>query len=235
MIVHLVRGDYLLQVWIARFSDLLPQQETYTQTLSADEQARAARFIDDAVRGRFILARGMLRRVLGEALGLPASAVIFAYGARGKPYLPGSALNFNLSHADDMLLLALAEDRIIGADVERIRPMTEMNTVARMNFSPREQDAFFAVPAPQRDRAFYTGWTRKEAYIKAMGDGFALPLKDFDVTLTPDAPAKLLYAKGDDVNRWELIHIEPGAGYVAALCVQAPSPPIALKQFVEPI
>jgi 4'-phosphopantetheinyl transferase len=225
----------LITVWLARFSDITHQFPCYTALLSADEQARAARYLDDGVRQRFILARGMLRQILGHALNLQPQEIVFEYGKRGKPFLPDSGLQFNLSHAEDRLLLAVAENQVIGADIEYIRPMTEMYTVARMNFSTQEQAAFFALPESQQRYAFYTGWTRKEAYIKAMGDGFALPLKDFDVTLAPDEPAKLVYAKGDDANRWELIHLEPAADYVAALCVPSPAQPVELRDFIEDV
>jgi len=206
----------------------MPRLPALRQLLTPDEIQRADRFISDKVRDDFILGRGFLRVILGEHISADPAAVHFAYGTRGKPSLVGSVVRFNLSHADDMLLLGVSDDRELGVDVERIRPMANMDTVARSNFSPLEQRVYFAQDAQQL-QVFYTCWTRKEAYIKATGDGFKMPLKDFDVTCAPGDPPRLLRAVGDDPARWALLHVDLGAAYVGAVCVQAPAPTLIMR------
>lgn len=212
----------MIHTWIAHFSALLPQYDALWPTLTPDERERAARFVDPAVGRRFAVGRGFLRRTLADLLDIMPEAVQFAYGERGKPHLHAahrSDWRFNLSHADDVLLLAGCIGHEIGADVERVRPMDNMPTVARISFSEAERRALFALPPDDQLTAFYTCWTRKEAYIKAVGDGFALPLHDFSVTLRRDEAPRLLSAVGDDVTRWTLYHVEPADGYIAAVCV----------------
>lgn len=224
LVLYTVNGllNGMIRTWTARFSALLPGYDALWPTLTPDERERAARLVDPAVGRRFAVGRGFLRRTLADLLGIAPEAVRLSYGERGKPHLHaahGSDWRFNLSHADDVLLLAACAGCEIGADVERVRPMVNMPTVARISFSEAERRALFALPPDDQLRAFYTCWTRKEAYIKAVGDGFALPLHDFSVTLRPDEAPRLLSATGDDVTRWTLHHLEPAEGYVAAVCV----------------
>lgn len=217
-LMRLTEND--LHIWQARFSDLLPQHDAFRHILTPDEVTRAARFRFDDARERFVLARGFLRRTLAPYLAITPDAVDFAYGARGKPILPSSDIRFNLTHSADRLLLGVCRDRMLGVDVEHMGPMDEMLTVARMNFSPNEQRIFFALPTDEQQRAFYTCWTRKEAYIKATGDGFKMPLSDFDVTFTPDQSPRLLRIVGDDPARWRMLHLDPAPDYVGAICVR---------------
>lgn len=206
-----------LHIWTA---ELNRQHDTSWQTLSPDEQARAARFIHETIRRRFIAARGMLRAVLSQYLNVPPDAIPFVYGQRGKPTVPGTRLSFNLSHSENLALLGIVSAREIGVDVEQRRSIPEMPTMARDYFSPLEQTTLFDFPPEQRDEAFLACWTRKEAYIKAVGEGFALPLRDFDVSLASDVPPRFLRIKDDDPSRWTLIHLEPAPGYIGAACVE---------------
>lgn len=207
--------NWKVNLHLARYSELLLYRARFETDLSDDEHIRAARLLTDDLRAKYIVGRGFLRHTLGQYLNTP---IMFHYGKRNKPTISG--ISFNLSHSEDVLLLAITSGEVLlGVDVEAMRPMKEMPTVARDNFSPHEYQQWSALPQEKRPAAFYTCWTRKEAYIKAVGDGFALPLDAFDVTFTPEEPPRLLRAEGDDPARWSLYHLEPAAGYVGALCI----------------
>ena len=199
------------------------QRERLAQYLHADEQERAARFHFERDREAYETARGTLRLVLAGYCQIEPTAVPIAYAERGKPYLaaPYSQLKFNLSHAGDWALLAVSDGRELGVDVEKIRPLPELEQIAERFFAPIEREALLALPAEQRLTAFFTCWTRKEAYIKALGDGLRQPLDEFAVTVRPDEPARLLYVLGEEtaVNHWEMREIAMPPGYVAALVV----------------
>ena len=195
-------------------------------TLSVDEVERAERFHFRQDRERFIVARGLLRSILASYLEEEADQLRFDYSPRGKPALAREfdqdGLRFNLSHAHGLALYAITRGREIGVDLELIRPGVAYEGVAERFFSPREVVALLALPADIQQRAFFTCWTRKEAYIKAKGDGLALPLDRFDVSLIPGQPAILLRTEDDpkEASNWSLQELHPGAGYVAALAVE---------------
>lgn len=167
----------------------------------------------------------MLRAILSRYVGRPAKQLRFEYSRYGKPALaaePGQAeVHFNLSHSHGLALVAVTHRQAVGVDLEYIRPMDDYDDVARSTFSANEYAAIRALPAAQRLEAFYACWTRKEAYIKALGEGLSHPLKQFDVSVAPDAPAALLSAGGDpqEAARWSLWALSPGPGYVAALAI----------------
>ena len=220
-----------VHLWMGYVDRLRQHQQTFTALLSDDERQRAERFIRDSVRQTFISARGMLRTVLADYLAQPAQAITFTYGKRGKPSLSASDIHFNLSHSGNVIMLGVINGRDIGVDVEHIHPQPNMALVAHDNFSAKEFTALFELPDDQRLPAFYNCWTRKEAYIKAVGDGFALPLQDFDVTLKPDDPPRFLRIKDDDPARWSLAHIDAIDDYIGALCVSGTLPDVHVKQF----
>jgi len=202
-------------VHVARFSDLAARSSDDTRTLSVDEQARAARLRFDDARQAFVLGRGWLRFMLGNQLDLAPADLRFGYGPRGKPHLAHTTnLTFNLAHSGDLLVLVLAQGVTLGVDVEQVRPQPNLKRVAADYFSAVEQKALFALPQAEQLRAFYHIWTRKEAVIKATGDGFALPLTDFDVT--HDDPPKLMRLPG----QWQLHQLDLPAGYIGAVCVE---------------
>ena len=195
-------------------------------TLSNDEQERAKRFYAQSHRERFIVARGALRAILARYLRIDPGAVRFQYGPRGKPYLASDAqptdLCFNLSHAHALALCAVSRGRELGIDVEQARPERAAVGIATRFFSPREVAALRALPEHLWTAGFFACWTRKEAYIKARGDGFSLPLDQFDVTVAPAEPATLLATRHDppDAARWSLLDLAPGPGYAGALAVK---------------
>ena len=200
--------------------------DSFRDVLAPDERARAARFLYEDDRRRYTVARGVLRTLLGRYLAVEPASLEFRYGAHGKPSLAqtpgGRDLRFNLSHSHGLALHALAVGREVGVDVERIRPETDVTGVAGHSFSPAEVDALAGLPAGRRREAFFNGWTRKEAFIKAHGEGIALGLSRFDVTLRPGEPARLLRFDDDpaEAARWTLCALEAGDGYKAALAVE---------------
>ena len=192
--------------------------------LSSHERERADRFHFDRDRRRFVCARGVLRSLIGEYLSVSPRDLAFSYGEHGKPALSGphgGALTFNVSHSHELALIAIARDVELGVDVEAVRPMQDADDIASRFFSAREVVSLRALPAATRDTAFFTCWTRKEAYLKALGSGLALPLDGFDVTFAPGEPATLV-VRGDEAEaeRWSIRELAPGPGYEGALVVE---------------
>jgi 4'-phosphopantetheinyl transferase len=207
--------------------------------LAADERARAARLRTEAGRRTSIAGRGVLRYVLGRYLGLPPEHVRFTYTTYGKPALaPAEAggLRFNLAHARDLALLAIMRTHELGVDVEAVDASVEHERIAARFFSPQEQAALRALPPEQRLAAFFAGWTRKEAYLKARGAGLSLPLDQFSVSLAPEEPPALLELHGPaaEPTRWALHALRPGPGYAAALAVAGPVTRLVCWQWAWP-
>jgi len=195
--------------------------------LSRAERHRASRFVRERDRDRFILGRATLRRLLGARLRIPASAVEVVVGAHGKPalgpQLRGSGLRFNVSHCGDVAAFGFAWGREIGVDVEAVRTIADADSIAQQFFSAREINAYFALPAAHRPLGFFHCWTRKEAFVKAVGDGLGFGLDRFDVSLDPGAPARLLRVDGDPGEQcgWVLGGFDPAPGFVGAVVTQS--------------
>jgi len=192
------------------------------ESLSDDERARAARFHFDVHRRRFVAGRTLLRCLIADELGTGPEDVSFEYGPFGKPSLAGqSALRFNVSHSDRYVLIALTRGRDLGVDIERVRAIDDLDRLAQMAFSPVEREELRQAPVASRSEAFFNGWTRKEAYIKARGDGLRR-LADFDVSVWPSTPVQLRRVQGEpgEPARWELNALTPVTGFAAAVCVE---------------
>lgn len=191
-------------------------------TLSADEAQRAARFHFPKDRDRFIAAHGILRQIIGRYLHCKPDELTFSVNQYGKPSLVDSNLEFNLSHSGDFALLAITQNRKVGVDVERIRQGISSHVIAQQYFSKAEVAELQSLPITQREAAFFTCWTRKEAYIKAQGIGLSLPLESFDVSLSPNEPAMLRAVRPDpqEAARWTLRPLDVSQNYVGALAVE---------------
>lgn len=198
-----------VHVWRAELQPPLDVQRAFLRTLDGDERERANRFHFEKHRRRFIVARGFLRSLLGEYLDTKPEDVRFRYGPYGKPSLAGehaaSPLRFNMSHSHEMALFAFVNDQEIGIDVEHLNREFEGEEIARRFFTPNEVRGILSAPPPERATAFFRCWTRKEAYIKALGSGLSQPLDQFDVNCVPD---------------WSLIDIEVGDDYAAAVALE---------------
>ena len=194
--------------------------------LSADERARAARFHAVEHRQRFVVAHARLRELLGVQLRVAPESLVFAEGAHGKPELaqvvaPG--LQFNLSHSDTLGLVGWAWGRAIGVDIERWRPMRDEEALVRRFFSVSENQAYSDCLPLARSAAFFNIWTRKEAYVKAVGRGLGLPLDSFDVSHVAGAGACLLRsaAEHDRGSVWSLAAPEIGREVSAAVVLES--------------
>ncbi len=215
-----------LHVWVASLNRSETERNQLWQYLAEDEQARANRFYFERDRNHYIVARGLLRQLLATYLHVAAADIAFAYGEHGKPELAvsfaESGVQFNVSHAQGVALLAFAHKREVGVDIEQIRPLDDAEQIAERFFSAREVAVFTAVPDTQKPQAFFNCWTRKEAFIKVIGEGLSCPLDSFDVTLLPNEPARLLRVKGSETAaaRWTMHNLEAAVGYAGAVIVE---------------
>jgi 4'-phosphopantetheinyl transferase len=194
--------------------------------LADEERQRAGRYRHEPSREQFIVARAMLRVLLGRYLGIPESAVRLGVSPQGKPRLCGNELHFNVSHTNGLALYGFSRRGELGIDVEEVRPCPTHLDMASRFFSPREAVAICNLPAGRSEEAFFHVWTRKEAFLKALGLGLSHGLERFEVSVPPDDPPRLLHIDGDPraAACWSLHSLLPAPGYVAALASQGPSP-----------
>jgi 4'-phosphopantetheinyl transferase len=194
--------------------------------LSPDEQARAARLLCEDKRGRFIAGRSVLRVLLARYLGEAPQALTFRYGPHGKPALvTGTStptLFFNYSNSDSLGLLAVSTVREVGIDIESRQRRISVTPLARHILSASEAAAFQRLPPMQRKPALLATWTRKEAYVKALGVGLALPLKSFSVAVNDDGTTAVLQLDNGDANlqTWTFVPLAAHPDYLA--CLAAP-------------
>jgi 4'-phosphopantetheinyl transferase len=224
-----------VDVWRASLTQTAARRQNLAQSLNPDEVARAGRFRFDRHRDAFIVARGFLRSVLARYLQVTPAAVAFVYGEKGKPALAApTPLHFNLSHAGEMALLAVTYGREAGIDIEQIRPLDDAAQIAARFFAPNEYATWQTVPAEQQSVAFFNCWTRKEAFIKALGDGLSYPLDGFEVSLLPGEKAQLRRVTADPtaVDRWSMMAIEAGDGYAAAVVVAGHGWQLSCRQWL---
>jgi 4'-phosphopantetheinyl transferase len=221
-----ILGNDEVHVWRAALDHNPSQVNSLLCTLSEDERARAERFHFEIDRERFIVARGALREILAAYLKRTAKSLSFSYGPHGKPALAqdarGDAIHFNTSHSHGVALYAVTRGCEIGIDLEFVRESLEVDQLAARFFSQREIATLQGLPVSLRKHAFFLCWTRKEAYIKAKGEGLSLPLDQFDVSLIPGEPAELLrtQADPDEALRWSLQELSIDPGYVSAIAVE---------------
>lgn len=199
-----------------------PDDRRARSVLSSDELARASRFVFDVDRNRYLAGRLALRELLGRYLDRAPAEVRLGYTAHGKPEVPGETLRFNVAHSGELAVIALTEHDRLGVDVERIRPLGELDAVARTVFSAHELEVFHSLPDAGKVQGFFDGWTRKEAFVKAVGEGLSYRLDAFAVTLRPGAEARLLEVEGSIARAaaWSLIDLNPVEGWVGAVAVE---------------
>lgn len=195
-------------------------------TLSPDERGRAGKFGTAQLRHRFIVGRGVMRAVLADYLQAAPAELEFSYTSRGKPALAGSAagrLHFNLAHSHGLALLAVTHVAALGVDVERVRPFPNATGIAERFFSAGEIAAFQTLPLGAREAAFFQLWTRKEAWLKATGDGITASLSKVEVAFLPDEPPGVRAIAGDPAagKTWSICPLSPADGFVGALAIPA--------------
>lgn len=214
--------DGEVHVWCANLEPDVERLSVLEKTISASEQKRAARFHFWKHRRRFVAGRGILRVLLGQYLGQPPSEIVFSYSKYQKPFIIEKNLEFNLSHSGGCALYAFCLASAVGVDLEKIRPITDAEGIARRFFSPSEYERFVILPNTTKHQAFFSCWTRKEAFIKALGEGLSYPLADFDVSFADGQPVRLNSIRGSEeaARDWTLKSLSPLEGFAAALAVQ---------------
>jgi 4'-phosphopantetheinyl transferase len=225
--------DGEIHVWSASLEG--PTAFTQWQYLSEDEKLRAGRFLFAEGRARYVCGRSVVRLLVGRYLEVAPEAVRFRRGPHSKPELAPPfhqrKLQFNLSHSNSQLLVAFARSFAVGVDLEMVRPETDIDKIAKRFFSFNETEQLGALSGSARRAGFFNGWTRKEAYLKARGDGIGYGLDRFAVALTPGEPVRLLDDRRDPeaVRCWSIAELAAAPGYVAA--VSAKTADFRTRQF----
>jgi len=213
-----------VHIWRARLD--VPWSWTFDEALCLEDRTRADRFKFESDRRKFCAARASLRLILSRYLDAKPGRLKLSVGDFGKPFIAdktlAQGLRFNLSHSHQLALIAITRDREVGVDLEFMRPDFATDEVAGHFFSPAEVEQFRLVSPQMRTRTFFNCWTRKEAYIKARGEGLYCPLDQFDVSVAPDLPPMLLASRvaADDTARWSFDNIGAGDRYAATIAVE---------------
>ena len=211
--------------WMSLAEPIWPEDELVA-LLDSEERERAARFRFDVHRRRFVRAHGLLRQLLGAYVGAAPESLQFAAEKLGKPRLTGAArdlaLSFNFSHAEDVALLGVGGGAALGVDIEVERDVPELDAISRSHFTRSEVCALQELRPERRHEGFFAAWTRKEAYVKALGGGLSVPLDSFEVSLHPDEPAELRTIDGSvgQARAWTLWAGRPATDSWAAMATQ---------------
>lgn len=220
-----------MHVWRWRLGKAPNEVAALKRSLSPDEIARAERFYFPRHHDAFVVARAGLRATLARYLDVPPAALAFRYGDAGKPELPradcgelaGGEFAFNLSHSGEWAICAVARRGPLGIDIERVREMNDAAGLARRYFSAAEVGVWQRLAPAEQRAAFFRCWTRKEAYLKALGDGLRAPLDRFVVSFAPGEPPQLVEPSPHDEHRdWSIEDLDVGDGYTAAIVVPRP-------------
>jgi 4'-phosphopantetheinyl transferase len=214
-----LRNDNV-HLWRA-FLDVVPETLRPEEKLSLGDLALASHFVFARDRDRFVAGRMILREILGKYLGRPSAEITFIYGPQRKPQVSlndsDPPIRFNISHSAGLAVYAIVLNREIGVDIEAIRDDLPTQEITDRFFSDREISEFRSLPVHKRNEAFFLCWTRKEAYLKALGSGLSVPLDSFDVSLTPGNPACL---HSHDATRWTLRCFQPQKAYAGAVVAE---------------
>ena len=212
-----------IHIWKVNIDNpTLDLDDLFSDVLSDDERKRVDRLRSEKDKKRFIVSRGLLRKNLGSYLGAEPSDITFTYNKYGKPDIkpehnPGN-IKFNVSHSANLAIYAISQNREIGIDLEYIREVRAADKIIGRFFTQQETDFYYSQSEDKRELAFFTLWTRKEAYSKARGMGIGLPSKEFDLNLVPTAEISTTDIKTE--SKWSLIDIEIDEDYLAALATE---------------
>ena len=218
---HLLPAGHI-HVWRAIVDIPFARLQVYQETLSPDERARAQRFKLSRHQRRFTAARGILRHILARYLGTTPQDIRFQPGPFGKLFLQGpmdQPLHFNVAHSQQLALYAVSRDFDVGIDLEGDRDSLDYAGLAERICSADELITFQKLPPAEQRAAFFRCWTRKEAFVKAIGKGFSFPLEQVTVSFTPDEPSRILSVQGHSSDDWSLVDLSPGQGFWGALAV----------------
>lgn len=235
--LHLNEGE--AHVWRASLDQPRGTIERLLKLLSRDELERAQRFYRPVHRDNYVVARGVLRSIVSRYLSIPPASLHFTYSYYGKPSLSPEVnrynLSFNLSHAGQLALYAFTRGVAVGIDVELLREEFASIEIAERFFAADEVATLKSLPDEIQTRAFFNCWSRKEAYIKALGEGLSHPLHDFTVAFSPHSEAALVAVRNRpaDLSRWKMYDLPVGDRYAAALVIEHPSPTLKHWQWTQ--
>ncbi|MFT3781760.1 MAG: 4'-phosphopantetheinyl transferase superfamily protein [Nibricoccus sp.] len=205
-----------------------------SERLSQSEVDRAARFLRVEDRMRYLAAHDMLRRILEYYLAVPAKDLVFRENKFGKPEIAnlpcGGRLAFNLAHSGDFAVLAVGRDLQVGIDIEEICLGSDFIEVAERLFSEPEVEDLKKVPPEEQPELFFRYWTRKEAYVKARGEGLSCSLRDFSVSGTPPLQ-RCINNHPDEVKQWSIFDLDINEGYASALATEGCVEKITVRDF----
>ena len=214
-----------VEVWFAPLGPAEGSSASDDRVLSEDERSRAGSMAP-IPRRRFVATRTLLRRLLSAYLGIEASVIQISYGHRGKPILAAShaasGLHFSVSHTRAAAIFAFGPSPL-GVDIERRRAIQNLKALARRFLAPGEIEALRSLPATQKEEAFLTCWTRKEAYAKALGEGIAMGFRNFEVAVATRYGSALLGTDGKPDPDWAIRDLQPATGIAGALAVSQPN------------
>ena len=237
-VLPLLKND--VHVWRLNLDATPSRMRQLTKILSADERKKAERFRFDRHQRRYIVSHAILRIILGRFyLDIEPHKLEFGRGDYGKPHVanrfPERKLCFNIASSNELAMYAVTRNDEIGIDVEFERELSDAAEIAAHYFSSGEIAALQSLPAETRQKGFYNCWTRKEAFIKAIGQGLSFPLNNFEVSLAPEESARIISIEGDPVKtkQWTLVSLEPAQGYIAALAVRKPGLNLTCWQLPE--
>lgn len=218
---RLILAPRELHLWRARCDEGLHALQHYQELLSADERQRAGRFAIEGARRDFIVSRGMLRELLAAYLNVQPTDIVLRNGIHGKPHITmddsESMIRFNVSHSKGFVVFAFSLRAEVGVDVEQIRKEFPDREIAERFFSEEEVAALGKLPPERSSGAFFTCWTRKEAYVKARGGGLQIPLRSFSVGLGENEEQQVVDERGEE---WSIYPFEPATGFAAAAAVE---------------
>lgn len=216
--------DDQAHLWLIPFKKIEEGESYFRQIMSQDELSRAGRFHFEKDRTRYVCGRGFLRLLLGRYLSILPSSILFEYNDFGKPELSKhqnlQLLTFNTSHAEDYLAFAVTNIAQIGIDIEILQKKTDLMGIAERFFSAKEFEKIKSFHNKNFTEAFYNCWTRKEAFIKAVGDGLSIPLNSFEVSIdTNEGYTNINFYNKNGSEKWRLLSFKPATNYVGALAV----------------
>lgn len=226
-------------VWRATLAADAKELGRLQELLGQSERQRAGQFRFEKDRRAYILCHGILRSLLGRYLEVEPNKLSFSSNARGKPHLSQPLdnlhLRYNLSRSNGVALFAFARYREVGVDIELLRSIPDWESIAQQMLTPQERAALYLLPAEDRLAGFFNSWTRKEAILKATGEGIVGGMERVEVTLTPGEPARLLHIDGQaSVGcQWTLHHLDPAPNFVAAVAVKGPSVRFVCRSWEE--
>jgi 4'-phosphopantetheinyl transferase len=221
--LNLILTSPEVHIWRVALEQPISEIAKLHEFLSEDEQAKAQKFANATLKNQFIVGRGYLRHILSQYAPVVPEQLQFSTGKWGKPTLADfPTIQFNLAHSKNLAIYAVTYRREVGIDLEFLRPVSNYAAIAQRHFSKNELTQFLVKPADQRDLAFFIGWTRKEAYIKAIGQGLAFPLENFEVSLEFSSETKIVYSSKspDEAERWSVLTFVPLENYLASVIVE---------------